>query len=245
MRVLFCLAFALSVGGRAPASDGLSDARAARSILGPSVWSRIARIENPVPRGPLGRRPYPKTVFALIFELSGILWFYTDADGTQSLSVSRGSLDADEADPGPLFLNIDAGFARWSWVDDRSGDRSAVCAVPPNGCFIASAAAYFRRIALGNRMEAPELLLYYVDTPGGRRGHTVLVFEAEHGLSAVDPDVSPRAVRIPAYVGSNPRSLAAYLRDGPIAVVRVLPIGFRARPSGPWAGLPSKSRAAT
>ena len=57
--------------------DPLDHAQRARAMLGAGIWSRVIRIENVS----AGSR-YPATVYALVFELSGILWFYTDIDGT-------------------------------------------------------------------------------------------------------------------------------------------------------------------
>jgi hypothetical protein len=239
MRALLCLAALLGLPLAASASDGLSDALAARSHLGAQVWARVVRIENTSVRGALRRSPYPDTVYALVFELSGALWFYSDANGTQSLSLRLGAIDADKADPGPLFKAIDPGFARWSWVDSLAGWRHTPAGELPNGCFIESVAALFRRVAAGGEAQAPRLLSYYIDTPFGRQGHTVLLFAAKGGLAAVDPELSERPVAIPAKLGSNPRALSAYLRGGPVASARTLPIECARRPdpAGRWASV--------
>jgi hypothetical protein len=240
MRTLFQFVLLLAAAGGASASDGLSDARAARSLLGPTVWARVARIDNAPDRGAWRRNPYPRTVYALVFELSGVLWFYTDTDGTQSLSLRFGSLDTDEADPGPLFLAIDPAFRGWSWVGDGPDLPAPPPGGLPNGCFVESVAAFLRRIAVGGRADAPRLLSYYVDTASGRRGHTVLVFDARGGLSAIDPELSERPVELPAYLGADPRSLSAYLRGGPVAAARIFPIGGGRGivTSSRWAALP-------
>ena len=86
-------------------------------MLSPGLtWSRVVRIENSAPAGFLHRGAYPRVVYATVFEVSGILWFYTDTDGTQSLSLTTNTAARDEASPGALFLAIDRGFTRWSWV---------------------------------------------------------------------------------------------------------------------------------
>jgi len=178
-----------------------------------------------------------------VFELSGILWFYCDADGTQSLSLRRGALDADKADPGPLFRAICERFGAWAWVDGAPAWPAARAANPPNACFIECMAALRRRVAGGFEAEAPRLLSYYVDTPVGRLGHTVLLFGTRGGQAALDPERSDRTVMLPDSLGPDPRSLARYLRGGEVAAARMLPVGGESRlaTSGRWAALPSNA----
>ena len=243
MRTLALLALFLAACGPATAGfrgdpEGLRDARAARSMLGDGVWARVARIDNSGPRPAWRRSKYPRIVYALVFELSGILWFYTDEDGTQSLSLTLGTAERDKAAPGPLFRAIDPGFASWSWAGDAAGPQ-AEAAHPPNACFEESVAALRRRIALGGEARAPALLSYYVDTPFGRLGHTVLVFGTGAGLAAIDPGSGARPVAIPAAMDGDARSISAYLRGKPVAAARLLPIGPAggAPPTRTWAAL--------
>jgi len=240
MRILLFLALLPAAAGFARASDGLTDALAARSMLGPDVWARVVRIENGAARGALRRSPYPSTVYALVFELSGILWFYSDADGTQSLSTRRSSLDADKADPGPLFRAISDRFGSWAWVDDPPGWRAPPPMPPPNACLIECVAALRRRIAVGEEAGSPRLLFFYVDTPNGRLGHTVLLIGSGAGLTAVDPAKPEDPIRLPAYLGANARSVSRYLRGGEVASARILPIGApgETRRAARWAALP-------
>src|SRR5688572_2544577 len=80
------------------ATDTLAQARHAQALLGPRVWSQVIRVENKT-----AGATYPRDLHALVFELEGVLWFYTAIDGTQSLSVYRGRLAQDKADLGPLL----------------------------------------------------------------------------------------------------------------------------------------------
>jgi hypothetical protein len=245
MRALFLAALLLAAPSAARAGfrlapDGLADALDARALLGPDTWARVVRIDNGGGRGAGRRNPYPSTVYGLVFELSGILWFYCDADGTQSLSLRRGSLAADKADPGPLFRAISDRFGGWAWVDGPAGWRVPAQGSPPNACLIECVAALRRRIAAGGEADAPRLLSYYVDTPTGRLGHTVLLFGARGALAALDPERSELLVALPADLGSDARALSRYLRRGDVAAARLLPIG-PVRPMGPvseWAALP-------
>jgi hypothetical protein len=240
MRSLLIAAFLFGTAGVVSASDGLSSAYAARALLGPTVWSRVVRIDNTESPREFRRSPYPREVHGLVFELSGILWFYSDSNGTQSLSRRIGSLDIDKADPGALFLAIDRGFTRWSWVDDGPATSRQTPGAPPNACFIESVAALFRRVAAGGEAAAPRLLSYYVDTPSGWRGHTVLVYRDRDGLAALDPEFSERPVRLPSEVGEDPKAWSAYLRGGPVISARTLAIQSPTTPetSGQWASLP-------
>jgi hypothetical protein len=242
VRSLCCLIVLLAAAAAAPGATaparGLEDAIAARSLLGADAWARLVRIDSSRPSSVLRRGPYPRTVYALVFELSGILWFYTDVDGTQSLSLTRGTVARDEADPGPLFRSIDPGFTSWSWVDAPSLPRN-LSARPRNACFVESVAALNRRIASGGEAASPSLLSYYVDTPQGRLGHTVLLFGTSAGLSAIDSDDSSRTVLLPADLGADPRAVSAYLRGGPVAAARTIPIVCPRPTPREWASLPS------
>ncbi len=247
MRSLCLLAMLLAAPALASAGanedSGLADAAAARALLGGDTWSRLVRIGNASPRGLLSRSAYPRTVYALVFELSGILWFYTDADGTQSLSLTRGTVARDEADPGPLFRAIDGGFASWAWVDAAPAPPGPGSRRPPNACFVESVAALLRRLAVGDEAASPRLLSYYVDTRYGRLGHTVLVFGTASGLAAIDPEASGLPERLPAELGADPRAISAYLRGGPVAAARTIPLGCPRKPASPgqWVALAPQS----
>jgi hypothetical protein len=231
--VALCLVLAVAIPAQAgirPGPDGLANALAARDLVGPEVWSRIVRIENRVPGGLHRRTPYPKTVYALVFELSGILWFYTDADGTQSLSLRRGALDSDKADPGPLLRAISPGFASWAWVEPTPSWTDSAPRIPPNACFLECVAALRRQMNVGAETADPRLLSYYVDTPSGRLGHTVLLFRAQGRLEALDPASSPSPEVLPHELDGDDRSISRYLRGGEVADSRALALSLP-RPS--------------
>jgi hypothetical protein len=238
-RLVLLLASACLARAGTASPDGLSDALAARSMLGADTWARVVRIDSSRPHDILRRGPYPRTVYALVFELSGILWFYTDVDGTQSLSLTLNTVDRDRADPGPLFRAIDPGFTRWTWVDAPRLPGGPPIRRPRNACFVESVAELNRRIASGGEAASPMLLSYYVDTPGGRLGHTVLLFRTSAGLTAIDADDSDRAIPIPGDLGADARALSAYLRGGPVAAARTIPIAGPRKPPAEWASLPA------
>jgi hypothetical protein len=238
VRALFLLALALLAAAAAragvrPAPDGLAHALAARALLGPDLWARVLRIDNPGAGGCLRRWVYPRTVYAVVFELSGILWFYCDADGTQSLSLRTDTLEADKADPGPLLRAISPRFGAWAWVDP-SGWAAPSGVSPPNACFIDCVAALRKRVAFGAEAAAPLLLSYYADTPSGRRGHTVLLFGAAGAEEALDPARSPEPVRLPSELGGDPRAISRYLRGGAVAAARELPLRLPPAPGAGW-----------
>lgn len=220
-----------------PVPPGLSDARAAREMLGSVTWARIMRIENSRPVGMWRRGAYPATVYGLVFELSGILWIYTDSDGTQSLSLTTGTLEKDKADPGPLLLAIDPGFRAWAWIDEVAGAGRDPGRRPPNACMPGSVAALLKRLSVGSETGSPRLLFYYVAAGGVRRGHTVLLFSAGGHLSAVDAENSERPVSLPDSLGADPKAISAYLRGGPVVAARTLPILCTGRlaPPSQWA----------
>ncbi len=81
----------------------------------------------------------------------------------------------------------------------------------------------------------PRLLCYYVDTPRGRQGHTVLLFGQKGDWPRWTPS-SPIARSLsPQAWEATPGGLSAYLRGGPVAAARTLPIECapKSPPSGP------------
>ena len=84
------------------AASPLENAFRAQALLGPGIWSRIISIRNET-RGGF----YPRSVQALVFEFAGMLWFYTDANGTQSFSLHTGELEVEKKNFGPLLRDID------------------------------------------------------------------------------------------------------------------------------------------
>ena len=193
-----CAVFAF--GGEAFAS--LANARRAEALLGPDVWSRLIRIENTG-----DTKTYPHTVHALVFELAGILWFYTDVNGTQSFSLYRGRLDADKTDFAPLLADIHEGFSRWTEVPSHVvhvvhvGDVAHPETVTPesgllrNGCFVESVAFLRTRLLVGGEVSRPQLLSFYVNRGLRSVGHTVLTFETKENVQVFDP-AEPESLRM-------------------------------------------------
>jgi hypothetical protein len=221
---------------RGPAGDSIAKESAfrAQALLGPAVWSEVLRLDQAHRRS-----RYPAITYALVFELEGLLWFYTEADGTQSLSQRWGRAAADRADLGPLLRAIDPGFRTWTTLGRPAAaplaPAGAVDARPlPNGCFIESVAALRRLIALGVAVAQPRLLCYYVATPTGPLGHTVLMFRDRQGEETVDATRSAVPRPVPTRVGDDPLAMASFLLGRPASGARVLPLGaFAAAGSGP------------
>jgi len=199
------------------ADKSLASVRRAQSLLKGYTWSEVVRIDNTS-----AASRYPVVVDALIFQLYSALWFYTPADGTQSLSHFRYRVAADKLELGPLLAAIDPGFTRWVVLPDNE-EPPAVGSRIPNGCFIESMALLFKRIDCGAPVQDPKLLSYYVALPGGIRGHTVLQFTAGGALQVVDPDHPTRAMRIGHARGDDPNSVAGRIRSD-VAAARYLPL---------------------
>jgi len=172
----------VTVSVRAP-ERSLVHARRAEALLGPGLWTRVIRISN---RAEGGR--YPPQVDALVFELEGVLWFYTDTDGTQSLSQLLRHAEQDKAALGPLLLHLNPGFTAWEDAPVIDHEQLAEKTPLPNGCFIESLALLRQRLAAGAPTHEPRLLAYYVAMPGGGvHGHTVLQFRGNEGWIVIDP----------------------------------------------------------
>jgi hypothetical protein len=213
-QMLSVAALATGLGVDAP----LDSVRRAQALLASHTWSEIVRIEN---TSACSR--YPRVLPALVFQMNSVLWFYTPTDGTQSLSLYRNRAEADKSDLGPLLKAIDPGFTHWQVLPEAVGEPPSG-GRPPNGCFIESLAILFERLARGERIENPKLLSYYVQLPGGIRGHTVLQFSAGGRIMIVDPDCPLRATRIRYANEGDPKSVADRIR-GDVARARHLPLG--------------------
>jgi hypothetical protein len=212
----FLPVLALSVGLRAaPADESLVHAWQARAMLGAGTWTRLIRIENSA----AGSR-YPRTLDAVVFELSGVLWFYTDTDGTQSLSRYLNHAEQDKAELGPLLAALDPGFTVWH--DAPEGPEPAAFSERlPHGCFIECLALLRTRLAANAATFEPRLLSYYVTTAGGVVGHTVLQFRSQDGWMVIDPHFPKQRRRIRPERASDPRDCANCLR-GDVTSARFL-----------------------
>lgn len=177
--MLFICLFLLLVVPAAEAS--LRTARQARQMLGPAIWSRVLRIENANPQS-----QYPAVVYATVFEFDSLLWFYTDTNGTQSLSRQLGRLEEDKAELQPLLQRIDPGFADYEILPEEGVQFAGAPQRLLNGCFIESVAALRAAFDAGVPMREAALLTYYIDHDGRRFGHTVLVYTTGEGTFVID-----------------------------------------------------------
>ncbi len=174
------------------AQASLRTAQQARAELGSGVWSRVLRIDNSNPHN-----GYPSTVFATVFEFDGILWFYTDANGTQSFSLHRGRLDEEKANFTSLVQAISPDFRFFEILPEVAGKPVHVTSARlPNGCFIDSLAALRYRIEAGDAILRASLLSVYVGRGATLHGHTVLAYETPAGAFLIDSAVSPEPVRL-------------------------------------------------
>jgi len=221
-----CLLLGLLSAGALGAATSLENARRAQALLGPVTWSRVLRVENTA-----AHSLYPATVDALVFEEAGLLWFYTDTDGTQSLSQSVGRLAEEKSDLAPLLRAIDPGFTVYSLPPDPAGAAGpAAGGALLNGCFVECLAALRDRVRRGEPVERARLLACYFDTPGGRGGHTVLTYETPRGLFLLDPTRSAKPQRVPRAWTEDARALAVAALPGiDIARARWVPTAVPAR----------------
>ncbi|MES1167772.1 MAG: hypothetical protein ABUL61_01245, partial [Oleiharenicola lentus] len=104
----------------------------ARELIGPEVWSRVVHIENQ----PGVASRYPGEFYALVVEFADVLWFYTEYDGTQNLSLQRGQVAADKANLGALLRAVDPALQEYTLAPEVS-EPIGEAVIPPNGCFLA------------------------------------------------------------------------------------------------------------
>lgn len=189
-------------------SSALEHARQARAMIGPEHWTRIIRIENTHRRS-----VYPREVYALVFELGGVLWFYTDINGTQSFSLHLNNLAEEKANFAPLLQDIEPGFAGFTEVpDDDATPPPRAHEALPNGCFIESYAALRAQAARGELILKARLLAFYVMRAGEPLGHTVLTYETPEGVFVIDSLGSGQPIPIARALADDPRALAHVLR---------------------------------
>jgi hypothetical protein len=189
------LAVTSAIRGDMQEDRSMQYAREASAMLGPTLWKRVIHVHNTS-----AESRYPSSFGAVVFEMSGILWFYTATDGTQSLSLFRGRASQDERNLSPLLARIDSGFSRWEFVSEGA-DMKEGNSVPPNACFIQSVALLRHILAAGMDAEHARLLSYYVTIPTGLKGHTVLFLETSKGPTVIDPLMQRWPIRI---CSSNP-----------------------------------------
>jgi hypothetical protein len=219
LRHLFLTALAFTATLRADVQEDTSRryARQAAAMLGPTLWKQVLRVHNSSRES-----RYPRSFGAVVFEMGGILWFYTATDGTQSLSIRLGRAKEDEQDLRPLLSNIDPGFTHWE--SDLGGDSPGEKdAVPPNACFIQSVALLRNSLSLGIHIEHVRLLSYYVSFPTGLRGHTVLYLETDKGPTIIDPLKQRRPLHVQGADTKDPRCVAYRIRHD-VAYARWVPI---------------------
>lgn len=197
-------------------SESLRHALAAQALLGATLWSEVVKIENRNP-GPV----YSETVYALVFELADILWFYCDHNGTQSLSQYIGATARERQNLGRLFRIIEPGFETWAVVPDRveSADFDL-----PNACFLRSVAAWQEIGAAGTGPDSALLLLFYADTPRGREGHTVLAFAEKGRWQVLDSEEPVAQARFTQDVERYPLAVARALGGSGVTRARTLPL---------------------
>jgi hypothetical protein len=186
----------------------------ARAMLGPDIWSRVLRIENQN-AGRVSR--YPVEFHGLVVAFEGILWLYTEFDGTQTLSLYSGRLAEDQADIGPLLRAIEPGLERFVDVTDRPPEQVSAT-TPPYACFLASVVRWQKLRQDPVPPSRARLLAYY--PLGERQGHMVLEYWRGGRRYVFDPDRP-----------GEEREMSRWLAEDPLKVAQALFLpGDRKRP---------------
>lgn len=175
--VLFLVGLPLAFGNATP--EVLAHLVRARGLVGQDAWASVLEIDSADPTKPHEH--------ALAFEFADALWFYRPAYGTESLSRHWNNVAAERRNLLPLLQAIDPRFAAFREL----GAAELHTVVPstgelPNGCFVESATEA-KRVFADTGSSNAVLLSYYVNTPEGQRGHTVLCYEDAAGTHLFDP----------------------------------------------------------
>ncbi|AOS44392.1 hypothetical protein Verru16b_01454 [Lacunisphaera limnophila] len=199
---VFLLGLLLAVSLRA---GSLESAYQARAMLGADVWSRVVRIENEA--SGRGSR-YPAEFHGLVVAFEGILWLYTEYDGTQSISRYAGRLEQDQADLGPLLQAVEPGLTRFEDVTAPT-PFAILGRPPPYACFPAAVARWQQLQREAKPPARARLLAIYPE--GHRQGHMVLEYWREGRRYVFDP-ARPTVER----------ELSLRLTEDPLKVARAL-----------------------
>lgn len=196
------LGLLLSVALRA---GSLESAFQARAMIGDGTWSRVLRIENDKP----GRNSrYPAEFHALVVAFEGILWLYTEFDGTQTLSLYAGRLEQDRANLGPLLEAVEPGLRRFEDVTDRP-PFGILARPPPYHCFLASVARWRQLQREPNPPARARLLAFYPERQ--RQGHMVLEYWRGDRRYVFNPEHPAEVRELPARLGEDPLNVARVL----------------------------------
>ena len=114
---------------------------------------------------------------------------------------------------------------------------------PPNACFVESVSALMPRMDTGSEAASPTFPSFVLRRHP-RRPHwarTVLPAGTSAGLSTIDAESSDVPVSLPPGLGATPQAVSVFLRGGPVAAARSLPIvGLRRVGRSPAVGLLSR-----
>jgi hypothetical protein len=223
--LLAALALAATLHGDVQENTSILYARQAAAMLGPTLWKQVLRVHNSSRES-----RFPRSFGAAVFEMGGILWFYTATDGTESLSIRLGRAKEDEQNLGPLLSNLDPGFTQWE-TDSGGYNPGEKSSVPPNACFIQSVALLRSSLSLGIHVEHARLLSYYVSYPTGLRGHTVLYLETDKGPTVIDPLMQRWPLHVRGADTEDPKCVAYCIRHD-VALARWVPISPNDFPVG-------------
>jgi hypothetical protein len=183
----------------------LETAFQARAMLGPEAWTRVVRVKNDNPGA--GSR-YPAEFHGLVVAFQGILWFYTELDGTQSLSLYSGRLEQDQADLTPLLRAVEPGLGRYEDVTDRP-PAVVPGGTPPQACFLGSVARWQQLQREPVPPTRARLLAFY--PRGNRQGHMVLEYWRDGRRYVFDPDRPGEERKISRRVAEDPLKVARAL----------------------------------
>ncbi len=207
MRFLLAALALLALSAPPAQAESRAAAFRARARLGPDVAARVIRITAaPAANG------RPAEFHGLVVAFADILWLYTEADGTQNLSLRRGQLAEDEANLLGLLRQAIPGVTGFADDTDPAPARANPAGPLPNGCFIACVAHWEK---LRRERDPPgrvRLLACYPPSRGS--GHMVLEFWRRERCYVFDPDEPGTLRRLPAREGEDPLAVAAAALEG-------------------------------
>jgi len=210
----------------------------AQAWLGPEVASQVVRIQNRAQ----GTTRYPAEFHGLVIAAADVLWFYTEFDGTQNLSLRRGQVEADAANLPALLRAVEPGLVAL----DLPSPPAVLSRFPervPNSCFLACLARWRELCRDAVQPERVRLIACFpADRP---TGHMLLEYTRGGVRFVFDPDRPQRAIRVGRSVADDPLAVAAaaLARHWPGAPVRATGLKLEVTKPGAEAKLIALDRA--
>ena len=180
----------------------------ARELIGPGVWSRVVHLEIE----PVEGSRYPAKFDGLVVEFADVLWFYTEYDGTQNLSLQRGHTAADKANLGELLRTAYPALREYT-IEPESAESIGEMVIPPNGCFLGCLVRW-RELQQAHSPPKHARLIACFPPSEKTSGHMLLEYRSGLTRYIFDPARPEKLIRLPWFSTDEPLAVAERVLRG-------------------------------